>query len=30
MQGHGSNAFLILDGTLIRTERVGADEPYYP
>ncbi|WP_406436749.1 transposase family protein [Streptomyces sp. NBC_01613] len=26
---HDPNEFLILDGTLIRTDRVAADEPYY-
>ena len=26
---HDPNEFLILDGTLIRTDRVAVDEPYY-
>ncbi|PNE40636.1 transposase [Streptomyces noursei] len=29
LQGHDPNEFLILDGTLIPTDRVNADEPYY-
>lgn len=29
LQGHDPNEFLILDGTLVRTDRVAADEPYY-
>lgn len=29
LQNHDPNEFLILDGTLIRTDRVAADEPYY-
>lgn len=27
--GHDPNEFLILDGTLVRTDRAAADEPYY-
>jgi hypothetical protein len=29
LQDHDPDEFLILDGTLIRTDRVAADEPYY-
>lgn len=29
LQDHDPNEFLILGGTLIRTDRVAADEPYY-
>ncbi|MGC0407311.1 hypothetical protein RKD31_000819 [Streptomyces sp. SAI-163] len=29
LQDHDPNEFLILDGTLIRTDRVAADAPYY-
>jgi hypothetical protein len=29
LRGHDPNEFLILDGTLIRTDRVAADQPYY-
>jgi hypothetical protein len=29
LRGHDPNEFLILDGTLIRTDRVAVDEPYY-
>lgn len=29
LRSHDPNEFLVLDGTLIRTDRVAADEPYY-
>lgn len=29
LQDHDLDEFLILDGTLIRTDRVAVDEPYY-
>jgi hypothetical protein len=29
LRSHDPNEFLILDGTLVRTDRVAADEPYY-
>ncbi|MFF4185452.1 transposase family protein [Streptomyces sp. NPDC001691] len=29
LSSHDPNEFLILDGTLVRTDRVAADEPYY-
>lgn len=29
LRDHDPKEFLILDGTLVRTDRVAADEPYY-
>lgn len=29
LRSHDPNEFLVLDGTLIRTDRVAADDPYY-